>query len=515
MSRLIRVLAQALASSLVIVVATAWCPAVSRADLPVVPPGHIVGRVFDPALPGMQVDVYTLSGGVWSSVASATTEADGTFDVGGLAQGGQLYRVGVAPPSADWVQTFWARTQNITDAPIGVTDIGAGSYATADGGGWPVYLRLRGSGGLSGVAQDSSGTPIPNLSLFLYGNGWNGLSEYLGSTITAADGSYGFGNLAPGSYRFITWDPTHEYADGWFADPISGATTFDVLGQVTTNLDVPMFRGGVLTGTVRRSKDGAPMPGVGVYAWGVEMPNGQPAATDFFGATDADGVWRITGVPTGRYSVRYVPADSAPEIGAYYPNAETPEDATLVDVSVESTTSVDATLTTGGVVTGFCRDGLTGSVYTGSQDLYRLNPKTATWEYYTGSVTSYAGGRYILGRLPTGTYRLRVAPLGDIRPAFAPDATTLEAAADIPVTAGETVSVDTTAYPAEVIVGNAVSSSVRRAVAGDRRHALVQEHDRGLGPGRDHGHQRARNAPARISPDSTTGSRVSTPGSIG
>lgn len=447
-------------------------PAVAHASVPQPLPGHISGQVCDPVTPGIKVDVYTQTNGSWAVATTTVTTADGSFDIGGLPGWPNVYRVGFEPPTPDYSPTFWRYQGGWAAVDVGQPTIDLATDLHVDSGyqRYPVWCRLRGTATLSGVVRDkSTGSPVAGISIWLWGNGWNGTSGLMGSAVSAADGSYAFTTLPSGTFTIQETDLSKQYLSGWVGDVGFGPSVFPCAAQSTTTADFAVTPAVVFSGVVRRSRDGSRVGSVIVRAWKETSPGaGSYAIAGTQASTGADGSWSIGGLTTGRFKLQFTCASMNPtEIDAFYGNASDIDHATPIDAADGQHVSVDETLTTGGEVTGYCRDGFTGAVYTAeTSTIYKLDEASGTWQQYEFSSSTLVGGAYDLKRLPTGKYRLEVAPGGLVRPGFYPDATTIDAAADIHVTAGQTTSVDTTVYPLETIKGTTTSAFSGRSLRG-------------------------------------------------
>lgn len=435
------------------------------ADVVTAAPGHVIGRVCDPAVAGLEVDVLKVQGLSLSLVASGTTGLDGSFDIPGLVQG-ITYYVEVVPSDPAWASTFWQMGTSITDAPIGTATVSGATPTSANGGGWPAYLRLRGTGSLAGVSRDPSGTPTPNVAMYLYGNGWNGVWTSMGYAFTGADGAFSFGNLPPGSYKYELWNAAQHFIGGWYGDIGSGATQFVVSNLTTTTTDLTLQRGATVSGVVHRSLDGAPVGGVGVALVpiaGQFVPLGATLGT----SSGGDGTWSIGNVPPGQYKLHYrCSAWNATELDAYYPNTTDIDQGATLTVTENGTVTRDTTLTTGGSIVGTCRDGLSGTTYQSSPQIYRYNTGTSSWDVYAANEWGNADGSYEVHRLAPGVYRLGVGVNSSIRTGYSPDATTLAGAGDIPVAADQTVHADTTVYPLEMVAGTTTNAQTGATLGG-------------------------------------------------
>jgi len=156
--------------------------------------GRIEGRVRDIGttndLAGVVVEVYD---GLARRVDFATTDVQGRYSLGGLPSGDhyvrtrnllgyqdQLHAGGSCNPFCD----------PVNGTPISVTE---GSTVTA------IDFDLVQSAALSGTVS-LSGAPLANVTVEVYG----AIGNLLGSTLSAADGSFEFNSLAAGEFYLRT-----------------------------------------------------------------------------------------------------------------------------------------------------------------------------------------------------------------------------------------------------------------------------------------------------------------------
>ncbi|HYM00718.1 MAG TPA: carboxypeptidase-like regulatory domain-containing protein, partial [Blastocatellia bacterium] len=158
-------------------------------------------------------------------------------------------------------------------------------------------------------------------------------------TTTDLDGSYTFTGVQAGHYQVSPFAPS-------CASKIGEGTELAVNdGDTVGGIDFALERGGVITGRVTAS-DGRPLIGMEVSAFpDPGSANGEQAAslqslTMRPHTTDDRGVYRLYGLPAGRYQVHVVqptPARTDPDSHAtYYPGVEDPASAGKVDITAGS-----------------------------------------------------------------------------------------------------------------------------------------------------------------------------------
>jgi hypothetical protein len=97
------------------------------------------------------------------------------------------------------------------------------------------------TGSISGIVSGQGGPVLPGISVDLHTDQWTVVQ----STSTAADGSYTFTRVDPGSYSIRTHDSSGAYADTWYGDPgdrfdmasgVGVGLSEDVVGKIITML---------------------------------------------------------------------------------------------------------------------------------------------------------------------------------------------------------------------------------------------------------------------------------------
>lgn len=116
-----------------------------------------------------------------------------------------------------------------------------------------------------------------------------------GQAVTDAEGRFQINNVAAGSFRVMVTAPGYVLAG-------SGLTVQVAEGQVVQNLALAVTKGGVITGNVKhgtRPVIGEPVTLTPVDAAGQPVQMRLPNGLNF--RTDDRGVYRIFGLPAGRY----------------------------------------------------------------------------------------------------------------------------------------------------------------------------------------------------------------------
>lgn len=176
--------------------------------------------------------------------------------------------------------------------------------------------------------------------------------EAVGKTSTDADGLFRFSNVAPARYTLTPLAPAY-IAESPSGSERGGRFVVVTAGDTLGGIDFSLVRGGVITGTV--DAGGQPVIGERVNLLRVDEKSGRfvpftPNASSF--ETDDRGIYRIFGLPPGRYKVSVGQGAQSGMIGArgrrplylrtFSPNVTDETHATIVEVAAGGeTTGVD------------------------------------------------------------------------------------------------------------------------------------------------------------------------------
>ncbi len=171
--------------------------------------------------------------------------------------------------------------------------------ATADGRGpTPTRLVLRPGGGIAGVLLDRhTGAPLGGVALRLTGPGDASID-----LASAADGSFRQGALVAGSWTLAVDSPG--YVPATLVVDVVAATSPDTITRPDVRFSLE--RGALLAGMVR-DRRGTRQAGATVE---VVTPDGRRAT----GKADADGMFRLRDVPTGRLTMTATRGDATGSI---------------------------------------------------------------------------------------------------------------------------------------------------------------------------------------------------------
>ncbi len=349
--------------------------------------GSIEGVVTGPDGPVSDVQVVVYQGSSWWAINGAVTDASGAYTVGGLPTGTYQVQFHPTPSSSagsDLLGEWYDDKPTFDEAtPVSVT-VGAVTPG--------VDAELAVGGSISGTVTGPDG-PVAGAPVSVSGPGY-------GSAHTDGDGNYHVVGLAAGSYTVYFGSPylgddtdlMPEYYDdatNWEdATPVTVA-----LGAETSGIDAALIRGGSISGTVT-GPDGA-VVGASVSAYEY-LPGDLYGYWRGSATTDSLGRYRITGLSTGTFRVKFTPPSSGPGsdlLEEYNGGTQWQYDAPLIDVSTGvETPGIDAVLARGGSVTG---------IVTGPD-----GPLSNVWVQVSADEGSYSPGYNWSGYTDsTGTYR--------------------------------------------------------------------------------------------------------------
>ena len=157
---------------------------------------HITGKVTGPGgaeLANVSVQAYRFAPemGYWAPVVSTTTNADGTYRLGGLASG--TYRVGFGNYSGEYVTEYWddaSSVQQAQDIVLSGSELVTGTNAQLDAPSRITGTVTGADGGLAGISVQAY--------LKEPGQQW---WRSVAMTQTNPDGTYSLGGLTAGTYR--------------------------------------------------------------------------------------------------------------------------------------------------------------------------------------------------------------------------------------------------------------------------------------------------------------------------
>lgn len=322
MAPLLRLLAALCAALLLVLVPGA--PPLAAADAVTVS-----GTVTDAGGAPLEGIVVTVSSP--SLTVQATTGADGTYTTTPVPHG--EYTVSFAQidgPEPRRAVQYWPKVWSATQASPLVVD----ADSAASVGGIDASLELPAT--MSGTARDTEGAGLAGTCVtawLLAGD----TPHFLTDQMVEPDGSYLIPSLPPAPVQLQFRDctpPLHHLSTQ--LDPVAL-----VPGQVVTDLDVVLERGGSIRGTVR-DESGSPLQDVCVAAQAADGP-GDWSETS---STGADGTYEVTPLGAGTYDLSVAPCADQPYLEAFVGAVEVTAGVATggVDVTLRRATTISGTV---------------------------------------------------------------------------------------------------------------------------------------------------------------------------
>lgn len=309
-------------------------------------------------------------------------------------------------------------------------------------------LRGGSTGQIRGhVVSDADDLPVPAADVFLY----RSTGTFAGSVAVSADGSYSFPNLAPGKYFVLAFGTDAGLANELYQDqpcgeiggascvPTSGTPVPVAADAVTEGIDFRLSRGAVLAGRLKEVGTLTPIAGQEVRVFS------SSGASLAFRFTDSAGRFRFTGVAPGTYFVRTSSSAHQNEVWDDLPcPIDQPCNVTsgtpIQILAQETRADLDFELERLGVIEGTVVDARSGEPLYFGFVFASGNPGGGQTDM------TDANGRYRLGGLRPGTYRVRAFAFFGYQPEVYDDVPCPQNQCDfsigtpIPVALGSTIS---------------------------------------------------------------------------
>jgi hypothetical protein len=235
---------------------------------------------------------------------------------------------------------------------------------------------------------------------------------------TDAEGRFLLSNVAPGRYQILPVAPAHVVA-GLGVNYPPGRPLNIVAGEEVRDIDFRVEPGGVITGRVTDA-DGNPVVAEPVVATRADENMGPPRFNfdqrDMM--TDDRGVYRLFGLPAGRYRVSVGRADDSGAVSfgrrklfrrVFYPDATEPAQARIVEVKAGGE-AADVDITVGRALKTYKVSGRfvtadtnqpVANIYVGYSTVDARGRRTGG---YGGVTTTNALGEFVTDGLTSGRY---------------------------------------------------------------------------------------------------------------
>lgn len=405
---------------------------------------RITGTVTNLGTPlsGIEVSAYRYSTSTagWESMGDpVVTGAGGTYDLGGLSEGG--YRVHFRDPRYVYLEQWYDGVEWDSATRI---DLAVAQTRTG------IDAALKRLGSLTGTVRSmATSAPIAGVTCEVYrwDEAWRSWS-WMASRSTGGAGEYLFDGLTPGVYRVRFSGGTGGYASQYYdsAHAWSQATSIACdYDTVTSGIDAALYDGATISGTVTGA---GPIDGAEVVAW---REDGSGGWDHWYTYTESNGAYTLRELPPGDYYVTfnggsgyicevydgvhvgraeiYLGTDAAPDFTG----------ATSVSLTEGGAAAgVSAELEAGGHVTGRVTYDTGGNAY--YPQVRALVPDgSGGWRVYA-EASSDENGCYDIGQLATGEYVIRFDDYyGPMPYTYYGDVDSPGAATLVAVTAGGTV----------------------------------------------------------------------------
>jgi len=386
--------------------------------------GSISGQVT-----GLAADAYTMgeiwvvtadssrmapdaSGQINAFMGTASLNADGTYQIGGVPAGDYWVFADVY----GYKPQFFDHAENFEDATV-VTVTDGADRGNVD---FAMEECPVGGGSVAGrVVSDDDGSAVAGADVFVLSLD----NPFMGGWAQTDDnGDYVVGNLLDGSYY------VQVYAEGFYPEIYDDVATIDQATQIsvsgtsaTTGIDFSLAHAATISGRVVDA-DGNPLVGVLVCAESnsatgsgnpsdsIFFPNGDATGCVGFGlctVTDENGEYTISGLTEGEYIVSAAVVSDWIQAVEWYDNVTDPKDATPVSVSDAGTvTGIDFVFdipAADGVIAGTVTDANGNPIADAFVSI--MSSGTATGFFpFGGYAETGADGSYRIEHLPDGEY---------------------------------------------------------------------------------------------------------------
>jgi hypothetical protein len=257
------------------------------------------------------------------------------------------------------------------------------------------------AGSISGtVTEEGTGALLSGVYVYVMDLAGN----WVAGTGSDVSGNFTVGGLPPGDYQ-VGFSASSYVSEFWNdrpnrPGPVAGDRVTVAQGADTAEVDAALVRAGSMSGTVIAAGTAAPIEGVQVsfcatwsdFCWGA--------------LTDAAGYYSITWLEPGDYRVQFSPQDPYAFVPEWWSDKPDSASADPVAVTGGANAVVNAVLSAPGSISG--------TVIAAGQPVAGVSVEVlnSVCSVYLGSGYTDADGKYMVGGLPTGTYKAVFYPDG-------------------------------------------------------------------------------------------------------
>lgn len=400
----------------------------------------ISGRVVDQGGTGLGsigVTLYRYEYDHWEAQYTIDTGASGAYDLTNLRPGD--YRLRFDDYDADHYLSRWWQDADAEEDARTITVPPGQTVALDD-------ETLRVAGHIAGAVTDGDGAGLEGITVVVR-RAAPPTFPTVRETTTGADGAFDLSGLAAGEYVVGLQDDSGTYVDEFWEDgaTLEDATPLEVTDGQTTTIEPVLDAAGTIAGTVADA-DLAAVRNVTVkaYRWDAGTSAWAQVATD---TTDSAGQYEFRGLAAGDYTLEY-DGRALGYLREYWDDRATLDQADHLTIATgQAVTDADARLQQAGRVRGTVTDSVSHTAVANVDvELYAAGEDTP---YAT--VRTDSSGRYDVGSLPFGDYRVELSDRGAQRHVATSRDVTLSAAAP-------TAQTDVALVPGGSIAGSVVES---------------------------------------------------------
>jgi hypothetical protein len=352
----------------------------------------ISGKVTLPAgVNAFSVGVSLVKAADGSSVSSVQLTSDGTYALRGVPAGSYKLLFGGYGNSTGVLARWYTNATSLATAtPVTVTD---GQTLTA------INATLAKGGVISGRITAPAGTALNASQVVATKTGAVDQPSVYG--YANPDGTYSIIGLETGSYKLRFLGGQSGAEDQWYggATAETAKSLAVTAGQTVTGADMSVVTGATISGKVSGATTQSYYPLSVLDSVGKLVKNGY---------TDGTGNYSVVGLAAGSYKVAFNRSSGFTQDEAQYyqdkPESAGPGQAQSIPViSGQAVQNINATLTTGGSVTGTVLDSAGKPVASALVQAY-----TPDGTLVTRSAITATTGKYTISGLSTGSYIIKV-----------------------------------------------------------------------------------------------------------